>query len=62
MGSPYDDYEDEEEDLESLSEECGYDDEEDTCTLAGTEHCGFFCPFHHVYFADDEQGGEDLQG
>lgn len=57
MSNPYDDYE--EEDLDSLIEECGYDEEEDTCTMAGTEHCGFFCPFHQLYFPNMEESEDE---
>jgi len=58
----YWDYDDEDEDnfsfeeqLEEDMENCGYDDElPQVCYHIGSEHCSFHCPFHHLYFGEDE--------
>jgi hypothetical protein len=34
-----------EDDVERLAEDCGFDEEEGHCHLAGTEYCDFRCPF-----------------
>ncbi len=43
---PEDDYDEYEvDDLEMAIQECGQGQDDDFCSLAGTEHCDFECPF-----------------
>ena len=42
---PRDDFDDED-DPDDWMDECGYISGEGVCTLAGTEHCDWDCPFN----------------
>lgn len=53
MNDEYDEYREEE-----LRELCGMTIE-GYCSLVGTEHCDFDCPYRHQYMQESEQeGGE----
>lgn len=51
------DFEEEENGVDEWNDaldDCGYDEEyPGICWHIGTEHCSFFCPFHHLYFGED---------
>lgn len=52
-----DDLVDEEDALDRAYEECGYSPELGACTLGGTEHCDFECPFRdhpEIWFGEEE--------
>jgi hypothetical protein len=48
-----DEYDREHEELDDALEECGQSASYPGCTLAGTEHCDFECPFRDMDLSED---------